>query len=483
MSRSRPRGKEPGGLPRSPFGLVDELSCYYDTPAEPNNVHVEVMLPGLVDYLALRQAVAGAVAAAPRARGRMAPGRALRRRYTWEFPPALDADPVSRATWSSQSDLAAVRARFLATVPSLHRSPPVRVLLATGPGASCVILNAHHAALDGRSSLELLRDISRRYHAITGEPARPPASAPPRPPAAHPGRAPRPAPGHDRDRAPVPAGPPTARAARRFPVARVAADHDRAASGGNRDGYGVRLLYLATVPRVAGATVNDVLIAALVAAISRWNAAHRRSPRTIAITVPLDARGPAVREVAGNHSRIAVVKAGPETAAGDLPRLLAEVTRQTSTLRQAHHSAPREAQHEARPRSGHEEAPAGALGRAPGWCPVVVKRLAVRLALRVMGPAVCDTCMLTNLGNITDPPWAGPRGPVRVTLTGPAHMPRGVSVGAATSDGILQLGFRYRHALLDGAAADRFTALYVATLNELTGTEVATSAPAEELCP
>ena len=479
MSRSRPRGKEPGALPRSPFGLVDELSCYYDTPAEPNSVHVEVMLPGLVDYLALRQAVTGAVAAAPRARGRMAPGRALRRRYTWEFPPALDADPVSRATWSDESDLAAVRARFLATAPSLHRSPPVRILLATGPGASCVILNAHHAALDGRSSLELLRDISRRYHAITGEPARPPASAPPRPPTAHPGRAPRPAPGDDRDRAPVPAGPPTARAARRFPVARVAADHDGTASGGNRDGYGVRLLYLAAVPRVPGATVNDVLIAALVAAISRWNAAHHRSPRTIAITVPLDARGPAVREVAGNHSRIAVVKAGPETAAGDLPRLLAEVTRQTSALRQAHHSAPREA----RPRSGHEEAPAGALGRAPGWCPVVVKRLAVRLALRVIGPAVCDTCMLTNLGNITDPPWAGPRGPVRVTLTGPAHMPRGVSVGAATSDGLLQLGFRYRHALLDEAAADRFTALYLATLNELTGTVVATRTPAEELCP
>jgi NRPS condensation-like uncharacterized protein len=206
------------------------------------------------------------------------------------------------------------------------------------------------------------------------------------------------------------------------------------------------------VPKLAGATVNDLLVAALIATISRWNAAHHGPPRAIRITVPVNVREPGLRGVAGNHSRIATVTAEPRTAAGDLLLLLAAVTRQTSALRQA------------RP----ERASAGALGLAPGWCPVALKRLAVRFGLRAIGAIVCDTAMLTNLGNVTNPPWSGPRGPVRMALSGPAHMPRGISVAAVTADGQLQLGFRYRYALFDEAAAARFVATYAATLGELT---------------
>jgi NRPS condensation-like uncharacterized protein len=206
------------------------------------------------------------------------------------------------------------------------------------------------------------------------------------------------------------------------------------------------------VPKPSGATVNDVLVAALIATISRWNAAHRRRRAAIKITVPVNVREPGLRGVAGNHSRIAIVTAEPRTAAGDLYALLAAVTRQTRALRQA------------RP----ERVSAGSLGLAPGWCPVALKRLAVRFALRAIGGIVCDTAMLTNLGNVTDPPWSGSHGPVRMALSGPAHMPRGVSVGAVTADGQLQLAFRYRYALFDEAAAARFVAAYAATLGELT---------------
>jgi NRPS condensation-like uncharacterized protein len=197
--------------------------------------------------------------------------------------------------------------------------------------------------------------------------------------------------------------------------------------------------------------VNDVLVAALIATISRWNAAHQRAARTIRITVPVSVHGPGLPGVAGNYSRIAAVTAGPGTAAGDLAALLAAVTRQTAATRRA------------RPR----RASAGALGLAPGWCPVALKRLAVRLALRAIGPLVCDTSMLTNLGNVADPPWSGPRGRVRMAFSSSAHMPRGLSVAAVTADGRMQLGFRYRHALLDEAAAARFTAMFAATLQEL----------------
>ncbi len=549
MSRREARRPGPGQLPRSPFGLIDELNCYYDTPAEPNNIHLEVQLAGSLDYQVLRQAVAGALAAAPRARGRMAAGHAFRRRYTWEFPPASDVDPLSRATWSDEDELAAARARFLASAPSLRASPPVRLLLASGPDASCVILNAHHAAMDGMSSLELLRDIATRYRAIAGDPVSPrpsparpassarsaptssapassapashvPPSGAPRssPPASHvppsgapassapasgatpsgasassapagggptdgalPNSAPpitvplntaspssgAPSPGAPSQGAPLPGPPPRSRgrAALPYPVARIAHERERR---DRPDGYGLRLLPVPGIPRAPGATVNDTLIAALIATISRWNAAHRQGPGAktgaitglktgamtgaIRITVPVNVRDPGQRGVTGNHSRIATVTADPRTAAGDLSALLAEVTRQTSALRQA-------------PR---RRASAGTLGRAPGWCPVALKRLAVRFALRAIGPVVCDTCMLTNLGNVADPPWSGYHGPVRMALSGPAHMPRGLSVAALTADGQLRLGFRYRHALFDDAAAARFVAAFAATLAELT---------------
>jgi NRPS condensation-like uncharacterized protein len=451
MNRRVPRGTDSGQLPRSPFGLIDELSCYYDTPAEPNNEHFEVLVPGSIDYRALQQAVAGALAAAPRARGRMVAGRAFRCRYTWEFPPVPDIDPLSHTTWSDEHELAAARVRFLASSPPLHTSPPVRLLLASGPGASCVILNAHHAAMDGMSCVELLRDIAVRYHAITGDSARarPSADVPPGPRAQDP--APVVLPGF----APPSGSPPQppvrvpVRAVLRHLVARIAPERNRRE---RPDGCGLRLLLVPSVPRLSGATVNDMLVAALIATISRWNAAHHRPPRTIRITVPVNVRGPGLRGVAGNHTRIATVIADPQTATENLSLLLAAVTRRTSALRQA------------RP----QRASAGALGLAPGWCPVALKRLAVRFALRAIGRIVCDTSMLTNLGNVTDPPWSGPRGPVRMAVSGPAHMPRGLSVGAMTADGQLQLAFRYRYALFDEAAAARFVATYAATLDELT---------------
>jgi NRPS condensation-like uncharacterized protein len=478
VRRPGPRRTGPGQLPRSPFGLIDELNCYYDTPAEPNNIHLEVLVPGRVDYPALRQAVAGALAAAPRARGRMAARSVFRRRYTWEFPPVLDLDPLSHVAWTDEDELAAARVRFLDSSPPLGTSPPVRLLLASGPGASCVLLNAHHAAMDGMSSLELLRDIATRYRAITGDPARPrthaaeasPLSAGPvsagtvmaGPVSAGPVSAGTVMAGpvsagpvsasawSSRTAPPRPAPPPRARIAARlpYPVARIAPERERR---GRRDGYGLCLLPVPGIPRAPGGTVNDTLIAALVATISRWNGARRRAPRAIRVTVPVNVRDPGLRGVAGNHSRIATVTVDPRTAAGDLSLLLAAVTRQTTALRQAH----------------QRRASAGALGRAPGWCPVALKRLAVQFALRSIGPIVCDTCMLTNLGDAADAPWSY-RGPVRMALSGPAHMPRGLAVAAVTADGHLRLGFRYRYALFDEAAAACFTASYAAALAELT---------------
>src|SRR5262245_8387859 len=155
-----------------PFGVVDELNCYFDAPAEPNNVHVEIWLPGHLDPGRLRDAVTAALAAEPRAGVRRARGGWWRSGFSWELQGPEAVDPVATAAWETESDLDKSRERFMAAAPPLDRSPPFRLLLARGPGRDSLILNAHHAAFDGRSCLRLLDLIAGRYDA-TGLPAAP----------------------------------------------------------------------------------------------------------------------------------------------------------------------------------------------------------------------------------------------------------------------------------------------------------------------
>ena len=105
--------------------------------------------------------------------------------------------------------------------------------------------------------------------------------------------------------------------------------------------------------------------------------------------------------------------------------------------------------------------------RAP--LPTLLKRRLVRLAVRGLGWLECDISLLSNLGNVSDAPGFGTLAPERMWFSTSAQMPRGLSVGAATVDGRLQLCFRYRHALFDGAAARNFAAGYAAALAELAG--------------
>ena len=160
-ARARQRQERPDA-----FGVVDELTCYFDSPAEPGNVHVEVWLPGHLDPERLREATTAMLAGQRRARARRAPGSPWRSGYTWEFPPQADLDPVSVASWQVQAELDAARVGFLAAAPPLDRSPPFRLLLARGPGRDALILNAHHAAFDGHSCLRLLHLIADQYSQV-----------------------------------------------------------------------------------------------------------------------------------------------------------------------------------------------------------------------------------------------------------------------------------------------------------------------------
>jgi NRPS condensation-like uncharacterized protein len=434
-----PRDERAPGL--RPFGLVDELNCYFDAAAEPNNVHVELWLPGHLDPARLRDAVTAALAAEPRAGARRAAGGWWRRGYAWELPAQAGADPVATAAWQIEADLNRARARFMAAAPPLDRSPPFRLLLARGPGRDSLILNAHHAAFDGRSCLRLLRLIAERYD------AGPPAEAPDSP-----------APG---DLLPemrfsgTTASRPAAGRVRK-PVRRNVRIAPRTADGQRTrrvPGYGFVLLGWPGVPPVPAGeprvTVNDLLIAALIGAIAEWNESAGQAPGRVRISMPVDARAAGRGDEIGNLTRLCTVTAD----SCDRASLPAVVAAQTGPAKRA---------------PGPPAGPAlTAVAGTP--LPTPVKRRAVRLAVRALGRLRCDTSLLSNLGNITDPPGFGSLVPERMWFSTTAHMPRGLSAGAITVSGRLQVCFRYRHALFDDDAAREFAALYAAMLARLGG--------------
>jgi NRPS condensation-like uncharacterized protein len=439
-----------------PFSILDELNCYFDSAAEPNNVHLEVWLPGRLSPERLSAAAAAVIADVPAARARRAVGTWWHTGYSWEVPPQADIQPVSVTGWRDSTELDLARARFLATAPDLHRSPPFRLLLAQGPDWASLILKAHHAAFDGRSCLRLLRLIADRYSGR--EPGE--APVPDRVRAAPLGRGGRAARRGARSRARA--------AARPLPVrraARIAPQHTEARVTGDAPGYGLRLLEWRGVPAPpqppsgSHVTVNDLLIAALIQTITRWNTARRRRPAQVRITMPMDTRPRGHGDDLGNLSRLCTVTLDPRRVA-DPAAAVADQTRQAKSA------------------SSPPASPVTAVARM--HLPVPLKRSLVRLGLRGLGGVGCDSSLLSNLGNITDPPKFGPVTPTRMWFSTSAHMPRGLSVGAITLGGRLQLCFRYRNALLDAPAGRDFAAEYAEALSALSALPARPGAAGEE---
>ncbi len=411
------------------LSTVDEIGCYFDRPAEPNDIHLEAHLPGRLDHARLREAITGALAAHPRARVRRAPTRPTDRRYRWQVADAPDVDPLSVTRWETSDELSRDREEFLAEAPSIDMSPPVRLRLASGPDGDVLLLSANHAALDGVSCIRLIRAIAREY---TGEPeatetVRPavPDSAPVDPPAPSGGVLPvRPA---------------------RI-AARTTAD---------RPGYGFQLVSLARPAREARkrldpyATVNDLLIAAFGLAVARWNTSCGRPAGTVQVTMPINARTQ-IGDGLGNLSRLTAVTIAPEDRV-DPARLVARVAAQTRAAKSTPGS------------------PIGLMGpvMAPGWLPVAVKRRIAGPLCRLVIPFT-DTAKVSNWGHFRDPLSFGDAGAAHgIWVSGPAPMPRGLSLTIVTVGDRLHLTFRHRHALFDTAAAQAFTDTYLAAYDTI----------------
>jgi NRPS condensation-like uncharacterized protein len=439
-----------------PLSPIEELSLYLESADEPNVIQLETHVRGHLDRATLESALVTALAD-PAARRRVAATPGWRRRVRWE-----SAAPVARPTagagrdsslttvaWSSAEELTALRER-LAAWPMPPRDGVMRLILAAGPERDVLILQTHHAAFDGISSLALLTAICDAYRDHAGTIPAPSigSSAPPACPD-------------------LPAGSPrTGRAG--TAAARIAAGIPgaitRIAARGGRPGlpgYG-SVQRSIPVPRPVRhgdgpfPTVNDVLVTALILTVDRWNAAHgrpsrRRSGRRISISVPVNDRDPRERWTGpGNQTRLIRITASPGESA-DPAVLLAAVVAQIRAGR-------------ARPRPGLDGA---SRLLATSWAPAVIKRQTTRWVRRLAAPVCTDTALASNLGAIPHPPSFGGAGPEPLWFSGPAQMPRGLGVGAVTVGGRLHLCVHYQHALLGHGAAEHFTTMYCHALSEL----------------
>jgi hypothetical protein len=508
---------------------IEELDYLLDRPWEPNLVLWETHTHGHLDRKVLAEAVTAALGTDSGARRRLAATPRWGRRLYWRPAPGPgDTAPgqaglgdtgrdgpgaglLTVASWRTPAELEALRQRLFAWPIALEEAV-VRVILAVGPEYDAVIMQVHHTAFDGISSLRLLGAIAQAYRDRLGAPSglhsvpNPPTQAQPSTPTspATPSFPPTPrspatpsssatpispdtssslatpsspttpttsgtsAPHLQETTAvtPVPADPEAPQAAPRLvtraqarswpgTVTRIAPQ----AGGPDRPGYGF-VLISDTVTRPAPApgpgaprpTVNDLLVAALCLTIDRWNAAHGRASGQISVTIPVNGRTADQRwQGDGNRSwLIRVVTSPARRASADA--LLTWVAAQTRAARE-------------RGRTGGTDALSRLLATA--WAPMPVKRRTARLVRGLAAPVLTDTSLVSNLGVLPEPPTFDGSGTEPLWLAPPCPMPRGLSVGAVTVAGRLHLSVRYRLALMDEAAAEDFMACFQAAMTEL----------------
>jgi NRPS condensation-like uncharacterized protein len=432
-----------------PFTPIEELDCYLDTAVEPSLVQLETHVQGHLDPAALASALAGVLGADPAARRHLATASRWRRRLRWEAATpdnrtGATAPPLAVTSWNSAAELPALRER-LSAWPIPLRAGAVRLILAAGPERDVVILQTHHAAFDGISSVTLLAAVCAAYrqHARVTAGRRLEAGSGP-PPVIPPAEPERHARLSQAARQRIPRLPGT--------VTRITPQDGKP----GKPGYGsVRRQVPVPQPARRGPgpfpTVNDLLVTALVLTVDQWNAAHGRRSGLIRIGIPVNDRDPRHRWAGpGNQTRLIRVTARPGQRA-DAAALLAHVAAQTKAARQ-------------QPRPGLD---AASRLLATGWAPTAVKGRTTRLVQRLAAPVGTDTSVVSNLGVIPDPPSFSGSGQEPLWFSGPSRMPRGLGVGAATTGGRLYLCIHYQHALLGPEAAERFTAMYCRALDEL----------------
>jgi NRPS condensation-like uncharacterized protein len=426
----------------TPLNVLDELYLHLDREDEPWTVHVEIRVDGPIELTRLEAAVREAAGRHPLARAQLAPSRGIDLHYAWLIADQLGDIDLREVSCRDSGELDRAREALLDQAPSLQRPGPFSVLLAHTADGDVIVLNLHHAAGDGLAALRLLGSFARAY-AGEDDPLPPVDPLQVRDVAA------LAAPGSVTERLE------RARAGLEYLARGVAAPTRIAPVGAdNRPGYGFaftafeppeveRLVAL----RHDGATLNDVLLGGLATTVNLWNMQHGASGGTIYLMMPINLRPAAWRqEIIGNFASYVSVQvdSGYDTT---LDAAIQAAASSTQRIKQ-----------------GGIAGLIIDLFGAPTLLPTGIKRRLQDL-LPLTGNVLVDTAVLSNLGRIDSVPHLGDAGMVReLWFSPPGRMPLGASFGAATLDGRLLITLRYRHPLLDAAAADQFLTTFKETL-------------------
>jgi NRPS condensation-like uncharacterized protein len=434
---------------RVPFTVIDEAIHVLDTAAEPWSIQFELGVEGRLDEERLRAAAHEALSRHPMALARLLPARRTDRTWQWEITSGPDVDPVRMAAWEDGDALGALRAEFYSLPVPLAESPPLRLRLARGPDHDLLMLNVNHAAFDGFGCLRFLHSVARAYTGVDDPP--PPVSLE-----------------EARDVLRLlEAGDPTTRTRRLKAIAHKVTDVLRRptppAPDGGRDlpGYGFCHLALGeaetkTLSEPAqdneDATVNDRLVAALHLTIDAWNSEHGEGSGRIGTLVPVNLRPKEWRQDVVTNL---VLDARVATTTTD--RSSPEVTLRAVVAESA------------RIKEGGGAALVEVLGGS-AWLPLWAKQ-SLSPFLWVTGNRLVDSAILSNLGQLDEPPSFGEEvGATReVWFSAPCRRPCAMSVGVTSVGGRMHLAFRYRHPVFGRTGARRFVGIYLSKLEAVAG--------------
>src|SRR5205085_10760668 len=104
----------------------------------------------------------------------------------------------------------------------------------------------------------------------------------------------------------------------------------------------------------------------------------------------------------------------------------------------------------------------GGLPSLPLWAKQSVAPL-----LSFSGDRLVDTALLSNVGELDEPPESGPDAGQTTELwfSAPARMPLGLSMGTVTVGDRMHIAYRYRHPQFDAEAVRRFAERYEESLD------------------
>jgi NRPS condensation-like uncharacterized protein len=318
------------------------------------------------------------------------------------------------------------------------------MLLVHDPDGDVVMLGANHTGCDGIGALRLLQSVGRAYAGV-----------------------PDPTPGidpADAHRLAVPDGGGRGLGDRvdgaKLGLRQVAQSRSRLAKVAANDGtpgpgYRIHTMAVPVAPVVrsplrhrVGATVNDVLLAAVHRAIDRWNRGLGRGVGRVAIGMPVNARPEAWRtELVANLITSEMVTTLPRQRQSPEACLTA-VADWTRAVKRRGSDAMLRAQ-------------------ARGWAGRVTHRRAFSPVLRVLAGLMSGTAAVSNLGSVA-PDWVdGPDFAVRELWFSPPAFGADLAVGAVSMDGTLRLTLRSVPGLFSTAAATAFAAVLGTELDAL----------------